>query len=740
MRSLSSSKVVVFGAVLAVALVVALFPFFPRQLPVHEGDVATSDIRSPLARTFESAVLTEQARDDAAQAVREVLRFEPSVPTAQMAALRTAIQDVSEVRTNDDLDAAGKRAQLLGISDLSGLSRGSIDTILGLSGDGWFVVSDEAERVLAAVLTTSIAPENVEAEQESLEERIGSELDAGEVTLVEDLIRPLIIATLVMDDEATAEAQDTARQNVQPVQQTVAKSQLIVEAGQPVDAATLELLDEVGLLEPRLQVENLLAVGIIAVLAASAMALYIWRYPMPAFTSERNLLLLALLIAVPVLVARLHFSLVLPDESRRFLAYFLPLATAPMLVAALLQARLALVIGLVQGALMAFVVVYLPDFSLISTIQPVDVGRVLLVYGIGTALGVFAVHRAERTNQYVVGGAILGVAILSLLVATWLVEPERRGFDVVWMAAAAAANGLGSGLLVAGGITVVGSWLGITTRVQLMEISQLNAPLLRRLQDEAPGTFHHSVIVANLAERAADLIGADSLLVRVGCYYHDIGKVLRPGFYIENQLAGDNPHDGMDPKESAAVIAQHVEAGLELARREGIPVLVRDFIPQHHGTRLIAYFYRIASREDPDVDASLFRYPGPKPQSRETAVVMLADSTEAMVRASEDRSSDRIDAMVEELIAERLAEGELEECDLTLRNIRTIAESFKQTLRGVYHPRIAYPEPTEREQRALIGRFRPGRRAARPQWGDGRAQGTDPVRDLPASNRPPDKS
>ena len=151
MRSLSSSKVVVFGAVLAVALVVALFPFFPRQLPVHEGDVASSDIRSPLARTFESAVLTEQARDDAAQAVREVLRFEPSVPTAQMAALRAAIQDVSEVRSNDDLDAAGKRAQLLGISDLSGLSRRSIDTILGLSGDGWFVVSDEAEHTITIV-------------------------------------------------------------------------------------------------------------------------------------------------------------------------------------------------------------------------------------------------------------------------------------------------------------------------------------------------------------------------------------------------------------------------------------------------------------------------------------------------------------------------------------------------------------------------------------------------------------
>jgi putative nucleotidyltransferase with HDIG domain len=279
------------------------------------------------------------------------------------------------------------------------------------------------------------------------------------------------------------------------------------------------------------------------------------------------------------------------------------------------------------------------------------------------------------------------------------------------MATAAAISGLGSGVLTAGGFAAVATFLGVTTRVQLLELSQLNAPLLRRLQDDAPGTFHHSIIVGNLAERAADLIGADALLVRVGCYYHDIGKALQPGFYIENQLGGANPHDDMAPHDSARVIRQHVRGGLELARSHGLPASVQAFIPEHHGTRLVAYFYRVASQSDPDVDQTAFRYPGPRPQSRETAIVMLADSTEAMVRASADRSPERIDALVEEVIAERVAEGELDQCDLTLRDIRTIAESFKQTLRGVYHPRIAYPEATERERRALIERFRPGRRA-----------------------------
>jgi len=297
------------------------------------------------------------------------------------------------------------------------------------------------------------------------------------------------------------------------------------------------------------------------------------------------------------------------------------------------------------------------------------------------------------------------------------------------MTVAGSVTGVSSGLLTAGGFSVVGALMGVTTRVQLMELSQLNAPLLRRLQDEAPGTFHHSVIVGNLAERAADLVGADALLVRVGCYYHDIGKVLQPGFYIENQMGGANPHDTMEPADSARIIAEHVRAGAELARRHRLPRAVQTFIPEHHGTRLIPYFFRKASQQDPKVDADRFRYPGPKPQSRETAIVMLADSTEAMVRASADRSPERIDAIVEEVLAERLAEGELDECDLTLRDLRTVAESFKRTLLGVYHPRIEYPEPTPRERGALIGRFRPGRRlpAAPPS--------IEPLPQAPASTR-----
>ena len=705
MKSLNPPLVLFFGLALAVALVLALFPFFPRQLQVGAGDIASQDIRSPRDRSFESALLTEQAREAAADVVPDALVFDANVRSDQLATLGANTALVTQVRESDVLDDATKRARLLSV-----MSRAGADTALALSAERWERVALETEQVLDVALSQSIAPDGAQAAQDELFQQISLDLSADEADLAVDIVRRLIVPTLVLDQDATEAAREVARLNVEPVRQSIAKGQRIVEAGQQIDATTIEVLEQVGLLTPRVQWENLAAVVVMAVLVAGIVALYVSLYRIEALDSLGRLLMLTAIIAGPVLVAKLYFSVVLPDDNSRFLAYFLPLAAAPMLVAALLETRLAIVIGLLQATLMMFAVVSLPDLSLVETIQPVDAGRVLLVYGLSSVVGVFAVHRAERLNQYVVGGVLVGAAAFAVLFALWLIDPERGAFDTVWMTAAALVSGLGSGLLTAGGFIAVGL-LGVTTRVQLMELSQLNAPLLRRLQDDAPGTFHHSIIVANLAERAADQVGADALLVRVGCYYHDVGKVVQPGFYIENQMGGDNPHDDMEPQASARVISQHVRAGMELARRYGLPPRVQDFIPEHHGTRLIAYFYRVASQRDANVDQSLFRYPGPKPQSRETAIVMLADSTEAMVRASDDRSTERIDVLVEEVIAERLAEGELEECDLTLRNIRTIAASFKQTLRGVYHPRIAYPEATERERRALIGRFRPGRRA-----------------------------
>ena len=295
-------------------------------------------------------------------------------------------------------------------------------------------------------------------------------------------------------------------------------------------------------------------------------------------------------------------------------------------------------------------------------------------------------------------GAVVALTSFVVLLGFWFIDAGREGRDILFFLLAAGVNGLLSAVATLGATVVLGLLFGITTRLQLMELSQLSHPLLRRLQQEAPGTFHHSVIVGNLAEAAAHSVSADPLLTRVGCYFHDIGKISQPEYYIENQQGGENLHDKMTPQASAAVISQHVRSGVELARRHRLPRQVKAFIPEHHGTRLITYFYRKASAQDADVDPDKFRYPGPRPRSKETAMVMLADSVEAVVRSSKDRSQGHIDSIVDGVINERLAEGQLDECDLTIRDLKVVAESFKASLRGIYHPRIEYPAPTTAEQ------------------------------------------
>jgi putative nucleotidyltransferase with HDIG domain len=257
-------------------------------------------------------------------------------------------------------------------------------------------------------------------------------------------------------------------------------------------------------------------------------------------------------------------------------------------------------------------------------------------------------------------------------------------------------NGLGSAMLAAGGGILLGRLFGITTTWQLLELANPTHPLLRRLMSEAPGTYHHSLIVGNLAERSAEEVGADPLLARVAAYYHDVGKLRRPYFFVENQIDGVNAHQSLSPIESARIIAAHVTDGVELAERYGLPPRIREMIPQHHGTRLVSFFYQQATQDsNAEVRVEDFTYAGPKPQSKEAAIVMLADSCEAAARASRDHSPDAIVALVEKIIIQRLSEGQLDECDLTLRDLQRIKQSFCTLLIGMYHPRIEYPDKLE---------------------------------------------
>ncbi len=475
-----------------------------------------------------------------------------------------------------------------------------------------------------------------------------------------------------------------------------ADGQTIVSSGETVTQAQLDRIKGAGLLDNRLDAGDALAAAVMGVLGGAVLGFYLYLFQPPEVNTARRLLLVGLVVVLWVAAAKVLLSPVLPDHDRLYLGYMLPIAAAPMLIAALLDAGLAVAVAGLIAAFAAFAGFYMPDARNAST-GSLEALQMVMAFLLGSLAGIYAVRDAERVNNYARAGVSVGLVTLAVLFSFWLLLPDREGVDLIWMVVSSGLGALGSVVITLGATVVLGAMFGVTTRIQLMELAQLSHPLLRELQEKAPGTFHHSVIVGNLAERAADLTGADSLLVRVGCYFHDIGKTANPSYYIENQIETANPHDKLQPGVSARVVSEHVRAGLELTGRYRVPARVRAFIPEHHGTRLVTYFYRKASADDPAVDPEKFRYPGPRPQSKETAIVMLADSVEAVVRSSKDRSHEKIDSLVDAVIAERLAEGQLEESDLTLRDLKTIAESFKATLRGIYHPRIEYPAPTQAE-------------------------------------------
>lgn len=324
---------------------------------------------------------------------------------------------------------------------------------------------------------------------------------------------------------------------------------------------------------------------------------------------------------------------------------------------------------------------------------------------VGFAGAWVAVHSLQRIRQrtdVVRAGFRAGItmALGSALAGVLLGRPwAEMGWDVLW----AGLSGPASAILVMGVLPYLESLTGITTPFKLLELANPSQPLLRHLLLKAPGTYHHSILVGNLGEAAAEVVGADPLLVRVGAYYHDIGKTKRPYFFIENQIGMGNQHDNINPRLSSLVITAHVKEGIEMAREYKLPQQIADFIPMHHGCSLVSYFYQkaIAAEGPQEVYDEHFRYPGPRPNTKETAIVMLADGIEATTRTLTNPTPESLEATIRKIVNKRLSEGELSEAPLTLGDIELIVEAFNRVLQGLYHHRIEYPDQVaEKEEKA----------------------------------------
>ena len=649
----------------------------PAALPLQAGDVAPRDFQAPEAIEYVSEVRTEDARSAAERAIQRVYSPpDPSIARSQIEHLRDALTFISLVRSDQYATPEQKKADLTALSNLT-LKPETIDQILGLSASRWESIQQEALSVLEQVMRNTIRENDLETIRRSVPSLVSLTLTEEQAQLVAELVSAFIVPNSLYSPELTEAAQQAARDAVQPVVQTYKTGEMIVASGQRINLAQMEALEELGLVEAGQRWEDYLGVFTLVILTTAFLGLYFFRRGRQFLTDARSLVLIVLVFAVFLAGARLTIP------NRTIIPYLYPLPAVGLLLATLFNMEIGLTLSLVLSILAAY--------GLPNTLD------LLPYYLLSSLFGVLVLGPARRFWAFFRAGMAIAGAGAAMVLAFRLPFIQMDLVGIVTLVAAATFNGLASASLALLLQYFLAQTLGLTTPLQLLEISRPDFPLLQFFLRNAPGTYQHSLQVANLAEQAAERIGADALLTRVGALFHDVGKAKNPTYFIENQLPGNlDTHDDLDPAESSKAITQHVLDGIALARKHRLPRRIDDFILEHHGTMITRYQFskavEAAGGDESRLDVERFRYPGPRPRSRETALLMLADGVEARVRASRPKDEDELREIIRAAIEHAQQSGQLDNTQLTLRDLNVIAESFMTTLRGTYHPRIEYPK------------------------------------------------
>ena len=665
----------------------AVLPQGPRLVA---GQPAPRDIVAPVDANYTSAIRTTEAQAQAREAVPDQYDFTTARAIAIAGAqLRTLENRLAAADAAFGAEVTEEERRALVAAAIPGLDlpEAAAETMLSLDAARWAAVRTEAARVLDVTLRLEVKDSQVEEVKLDLADRMAGQLDDRERGLAAALIRPLVVGNSSYSEEATILAEDRAAAAVEPVIVRVSRGQVVVRERDQIGEAQLEVLEALGLNENEANFAAFAGWLFLAGLLVGLLLAWIWRFRPELWHRNSVLILIGLLLIGATL------ALELTAGRYSILTYFVPTAAVGMLLAILLDATIASFVM----ALLAIIAGSINGFSL-------EFAAYVFLGGMG---GIVTVRRGDKLQVFIQAG--IAVALVNALVVSvfsLLGDRDLQGVLELWLASLAA--GAGSAVAAVGTFAVLGSLFGILTVFQLLELANPSQPLLRRLLVETPGTYHHSLMVGNLAERAAEAIGADPLLTRVAAYYHDIGKLSNPLGFIENQGGADNIHDQLDPETSAQILKQHVADGIDIAYRAKMPKSLIAYIPQHHGTAIMSYFFARAkalaaepfggpttaegARAAAAVDERRFRHAGPKPPSREAALIMLADGVEASVRSLSARDEPAIRAMVGRIIDERVADRQFDECELTLRDLEKIREAFVGQLLGMYHTRIAYPQ------------------------------------------------
>jgi cyclic-di-AMP phosphodiesterase PgpH len=669
--------------IVTVLVALALFLVLSANITVGQenlavGEIAPRDIRAQRDATFTSESRTEEARAQAADEVvpvTETIKSPTDNQEDQLLAFDTMtrrvarvleLRDSGSLEGDEVIDRLTIDAPLIPFAWRRAVA--DIDTVR------WEAIAAAGRMGVETILADPVREDELFEVRGRVRDLVTTDLAGAERELAGALAAVYVAPTEITDEEATAEQVAQARAEVPAVEVTVQAGQRIVNEGDPITVEQFEVLDALGLTRPRVEVGTVAGQLIVSLLIASLLVGYLWRFEPEIWYRNRSVLLFFLAFVVSAVAMRIA-------ADRTLLAFVVPTTATVLLLGILLPGA--------AGAVMAVAL------AILAGVMNRDALELTVYVLVGGLASLLAITRAERLNAFVRVFFVVAAAQVAVVVAFGALE-QRDLAAQAQLIGVGVFNAAVSVALAAGTFAVLGNVFGIMTVFQMLELANPSNRLLRRLLLETPGTYHHSVMVGNLAERAAETIGADPLMARVAAYYHDVGKMKNPLAFIENQAGAHNIHDDLDAETSARIIAGHIRDGIDLAHEHGLPVQVTGFIPQHHGTSVMSYFHGKALREaggrEDLVDERLYRYPGPKPQSREAAILMLADGVEASVRSLDEKDEESIREMVDRIVDARVEDGQLDDAELTLRDISQIKDAFVAQLLGMYHSRIKYPD------------------------------------------------
>jgi cyclic-di-AMP phosphodiesterase PgpH len=656
----------------------------PEQYNIQLFEVSKETIRSPI--TIEDKEKTEKMRREAADSVVDIYTLKKEYAENRVDLISSVFTTISEVQKETEtstthLEKLQKLKEKLPSDLYTHMSETQWSSLLTAKQSDLQLAKEATVTAVNTIMNERITPKDLDYAKMRVDHELKYVIVKNELKdAIVQLTKYAIIPNVIYDRAATEEKRRQAMDEVKPVK--ILQGQIIVEEGQFITNEIYNQLKLVGLLESENTIQPFIGLGIFVILLLTPILYYFWRFKPE--NHHRNVYLFVYTTIFAITLIMMKLISLLQEMDLTDVAYVVPVAVGTILIRILFNEQLAVVTSFVYaicGSIMF-------NEGVTGTFD-YSAGVYLLASGLAGA--VFFSEQLQKAKILQVGLFVSLVNTAMIIAMLFMKNGHYSLIEIGIFVIMAVISGIFASVLTIGLLPFLEAGFGILSSMKLIELSNPNHPLLRKILTEAPGTYHHSLMVANLSEGACEAIGANGLLARVAAYYHDIGKTKRPRYFIENQI-GDNPHDHLSPQLSKNIIIAHVADGVAILKKHKIPKEIIDIAEQHHGTTLLKYFYHKAKQQSDDVLEEEFRYPGPKPQTKEAAIISIADSVEAAVRSLSNPSQEKIEKVVRGIISDRLQDNQFNECNITLKELELVAQSLCETLNGVFHSRIEYPE------------------------------------------------